>query len=377
MAGESLEHHLLKLELATAIRAVGHQAQLEVPGPDGNWRADVLSSSHNSTIRMAWEAQLSPVSIEEIQQRTRRIIDDRVGICWVSTRLHPWLGAALSIVVNPPTTDEADWQVAAGLARFEIEACDVHERHWQCPLGEHGHWRSLESTLPTFVRQVLEGCVMAHKPAERLYLSRCSWSEVWSSPHHIAAAARFGEVERKGRKRQARESLEWRARRWPEANRFLVQEWQGILSECTRRNLHSAVAQLIRTETGKEPTFKPQWVAGNWACGVPVCVDGRPYGVIHPDPSRVDWQLFSRLVMFVATNPDRDALLRSAPEGTRVVTPLSSVPSPRRGAVKPLRLGAGERRRVRTADTCCVTSTGQLSHPLAPWSTLLTVAAAR
>ncbi|MFJ8073114.1 competence protein CoiA family protein [Streptomyces sp. NPDC096176] len=326
MAGESLEHHLLKLELATAIRAADHQAELEVRGPDGTWRADVLSSSLDGMSRMAWEAQLSPIRIEEIRQRTQRVAADGVGICWVSTRMRPWLGAVPSVVVTPPTSDDPDWQVVAGLARFVIEACDVHERPWQCPVGAHGHWCSLGITLPRFVGQVLESCVMTHRPAERIHWSFGSWSEVWSSRHHIADAERFGEAERKGRERQARENLEWRARRWPEANRFLVEEWQGALSERIRQNLHSAVAEWIRIETGKEPTFKPQWIAWDWACGVPVCVDGRPYGVVHPDPTKINWQHFSRLITFAATNSDRESLLSSAPAGARIVTPLSSMP---------------------------------------------------
>ncbi len=322
MAGESVEHHLLKLELATAIRAAGHQAQLEVRGPGGHWRADVLSSSPDGAVRMAWEVQLSAITLQEIHERTQRLAADGVGVCWVSTRLRSWHGAVPSIVVTPPPTDDLDWQITAGLAFFEIEECYAHEKPWQCPLGEHGLWSRLEITLPAFVRQALEGCVIVHQPTEHIYLSDGSWSAVWSSPDHIAVAARFGEVERESQQRQARENLERRARKWPDVNRVLVQEWQEMLPEGTQRALHSAVADWIRAETGKEPSFKPQWFAWNWACGVPVCVDGRPYGVIHPDPSKVDWKLLTRMVIFVPTDTDRQALLRSAPEGTRVVTLL-------------------------------------------------------
>ncbi|MGW3059713.1 competence protein CoiA family protein [Streptomyces goshikiensis] len=70
LAGESMEHHLLKLELATAIREAGHHAELEVRGPRGNWRADVMASSSDGTSRMAWEAQLSPITVAEVSDRT-------------------------------------------------------------------------------------------------------------------------------------------------------------------------------------------------------------------------------------------------------------------------------------------------------------------
>ncbi|WP_406216120.1 competence protein CoiA family protein [Streptomyces canus] len=322
MAGESLEHHLLKLELATVIRAAGHQAQLEVRGPGGHWRADVLSSSPDGAVQMAWEVQLSAIPLQEIHERTQRFADDGVGVCWVSTLLRPWHGAVPSIMVTAPPTDDPDWQVTAGPAFFEIEECYVHEKPWQCPLGEHGFWHHLEIKLSTFVRQVLEGGVVVHQLTEQSHLGDCSWSEVWSSPHHIAVAARFGAAEREGQQRQARESLEWRARKWPEANRILVQEWQESLPEGTWQALQSAVAEWIRTETGKQPSFRPQWVAWNWACGVPVCVDGRPYGVIHPDPSKVEWKFLTRMVIFVPSDTDRQALFRSAPEGTHVVTLL-------------------------------------------------------
>jgi competence protein CoiA len=268
---------------------------------------------------MAWEVQLSAITLQEIHERTQHLAADGVGVCWVSTRLRPWHGAVPSIVITSPPTDDADWQVTAGPALFEIEACYVHEKPWQCPLMKHGFWHHLEIKLSTFVRQVLEGGLVVHQPTEHVHMSDCSWSEVWSSPHHVAVAARFGAAEREGKQRKARENLEWYARKSPEANGILVQEWQEGLPESTWKALHSAVAEWVRTETGKEPSFRPHWVAWNWACGVPVCVDGRPYGVIHPDPSKVDWKLLTRMAIFVPSDTDRQTLLRSAPEGTRIV----------------------------------------------------------
>ena len=57
LAGETIAHHLLKLQLASCVRDAGWYAELEVAG-DG-WRADVLSSSPDGRVRMAWEAQLA------------------------------------------------------------------------------------------------------------------------------------------------------------------------------------------------------------------------------------------------------------------------------------------------------------------------------
>lgn len=44
-AGEGMQHHLLKLDLAHHARAAGWNAESEVPSPDGSWRADVLATS--------------------------------------------------------------------------------------------------------------------------------------------------------------------------------------------------------------------------------------------------------------------------------------------------------------------------------------------
>ena len=46
---------MLKLELANAARDTGAHAEMEVRGPDGAWRADVLASDPGGTWRMALE----------------------------------------------------------------------------------------------------------------------------------------------------------------------------------------------------------------------------------------------------------------------------------------------------------------------------------
>jgi competence CoiA-like predicted nuclease len=72
LAVESADHHLLKLVLAEVIRRAGWSADLEVPAPDGSWRADVMAISGADGDRVAWEAQLSPITDDDIQMRTDR-----------------------------------------------------------------------------------------------------------------------------------------------------------------------------------------------------------------------------------------------------------------------------------------------------------------
>ncbi|MEU6370858.1 hypothetical protein ABZ876_35365 [Streptomyces sp. NPDC046931] len=94
---EPMAHHLLKLELAQAARAAGWMAELEVSGPDGRWRADVLASTANSR-RVALEAQLASITAAEIRARTQRMGADGVRAYWFSDRSRiPWLGAVPSM----------------------------------------------------------------------------------------------------------------------------------------------------------------------------------------------------------------------------------------------------------------------------------------
>jgi hypothetical protein len=44
--------------------SAGWHAELEVRADDGTWRADVLASAHDGSRRIAWEAQLSPITAE-------------------------------------------------------------------------------------------------------------------------------------------------------------------------------------------------------------------------------------------------------------------------------------------------------------------------
>lgn len=69
LALETIAHHLLKLELANAARAAGVHAEMEVRGPDGAWRADVLASDPGGAWRWALEAQLAPITADDITAR--------------------------------------------------------------------------------------------------------------------------------------------------------------------------------------------------------------------------------------------------------------------------------------------------------------------
>ncbi|MFI0091857.1 competence protein CoiA family protein [Streptomyces bobili] len=143
LSNESWEHHMLKLELAGAIRAAGWYAELEVPAEDGSWRADVMASSPDGTQRMAWEAQLSPITVEDIRARTARYRAEGIPVCWVSPHKKPpqWIGAVPAVGVRAPEAQEP-WVVDDGVAGFNFAA---------------GGWAFREEELQQFVRWVLHG----------------------------------------------------------------------------------------------------------------------------------------------------------------------------------------------------------------------------
>ncbi|WP_435191750.1 competence protein CoiA family protein [Streptomyces sp. bgisy126] len=148
LSNESWEHHMLKLEMAGAIRAAGWFAALEVPAEDGSWRADVMASSSDGAMRMAWEAQLSPITLDDIEARTGRYAEEGIRVCWVYPGVRPprWISAVPAIRVRPPQGREAAWVVDDGLAGFGYRA---------------GRWEFREEALDRFVRWALEGQVVS------------------------------------------------------------------------------------------------------------------------------------------------------------------------------------------------------------------------
>jgi len=100
LVGETMAHRLLKLQLASAIRDAGWYADLEVAGE--GWRADVLATSPDGTKRMAWEAQLAKITLDELQERTSRMEASGVPVCWVTDQDRPWIRAVPAIRVSLP-----------------------------------------------------------------------------------------------------------------------------------------------------------------------------------------------------------------------------------------------------------------------------------
>lgn len=207
LANESLEHHLLKLELVTSARAAGFRAELEVAAPTGEWRADVMVFRPDGTRLMALEAQLSPITVEDIAARTGLYERDGVQVCWFGFRPRPWVGTVPTLLVQAPEEREQEWRVAAGLARLSTR-----------PVS----WSPVGAALSDAVSWMLTGRIVPHEPlsSARKVTEEGGWGEWaqgwtrswndrwrlwWTSPTYAALDAECAREETEARRRRKAE----------------------------------------------------------------------------------------------------------------------------------------------------------------------------
>ncbi|MFF9638722.1 competence protein CoiA family protein [Streptomyces bacillaris] len=204
LANESLEHHLLKLELVTCARAAGFRAELEVAASTGEWRADVMVFSPDGARLMALEAQLSPITVEDIAARTGLYERDGVRVCWFGCRPRPWVGTVPTLLVQAPEERGQAWAVTAGLARLSAR-----------PLA----WHPVTTTLAEAVTWMLTDRIVPHTPlsSARRVTGETSWYEWaegwtrswndgwrlwWTAPSYAASETRKVREEAEERQRQ-------------------------------------------------------------------------------------------------------------------------------------------------------------------------------
>ena len=331
LAGETLAHHLLKLELAAAARDAGAHAEMEVRGPEGAWRADVLASDPAGAWRLALEAQLSPITPVDITARTERMQADGVASVWFSDRQQPpWLGRVPSVRVRP--AEGGGLHIVEGLAKFS-----------------DGKWQSGPRVpLAEFLRWVFAARVVAHRRRAPVSAPLRDLDEVWTTPQYaekeaarVAADARRERAER----HVMAESLEERKARWEDEQERRRQEereragalgrHQAAIHALRERQsaLEKPVFHFVRRETGRDP-FLPDQGAPEFAMGVPVYLGLTPYGVVCPVASRVTAirDRLASLVVFVASEHERRRIAAQALHGQRIEvlgSGSATVPSPR------------------------------------------------
>lgn len=382
LSNESVEHHLLKLELATVVRASGWHAELEVRAPDGSWRADVMASAPDGGRRMAWEAQLSPITLDDLRERTGRYTDAGIGVCWVSPRDEgvPWLGAVPAVRVTPPPQGVAAWTVADGIAQFD---------------EDRGAWIRVDGTeLGVFTRWVLNEQLSPHPILaryRRIYLTRggamARRGMIWTTARSTAAEARHEKKrqrqeawkreqqqreeeaeERKRQEEEARRQEEERRRKIEqeaaqaearERHRLLMIEleaerkrreaerrekeeqarqaeqerlererqereaaarWWAELSVEQWRELVDAVAALSLKEKSARAAPRDNQTVVEYAYGVPLYAAGRLYGVVRPYPASVPrWSFHRSTRVFVRNAREAELVIEQGVDAANVV----------------------------------------------------------
>ncbi|GAA5216836.1 competence protein CoiA family protein [Streptomyces thinghirensis] len=280
-----MAHHLLKLELSTAARAAGGHVELEVRGPDGAWRADVMASDPDGSWRIALEAQLSPITPDDIEARTARMLADGVRSVWFSDRPRPpWLGLVPSVRLE--AVDGGGLDVAEGLVKFFAGWWEAGPR---VPVAE-------------FLRWVFGGRVIPHlrqrptmHPLEALHT-------VWTAPQYIRQeSVHVAETARQEQERQQHEAA---------INALLERQ------EALKR----PSVEFVYQETGVSPHVAKAGTP-EFAMGVPVYVRGEPYAIICPVASRVPAlrRRLSRLILLAASERERQRIAAQAGPGQRIV----------------------------------------------------------
>lgn len=287
---ESVAHHLLKLELAGATRDAGAHAELEVRGPDGTWRADVLASDPAGDWKMALEAQLAPITEADLSARTERMCADCVTSIWFSDRLRPpWLGTVPSVRLAAADSNGGGLLVAEGLVKF-------NGRGWGA---------APQVTIADFLGWVFAGKVIPHAPRTALRYPLRPLPRIWTAPQYIAAEdAHLVDKECRRRIQEARMAAARQAR---EKKRERIRA-ENAISRAKALEQATAVERAARTD--RAGTGRMRELAIGYRLGIdqPLALLASEYGVTATvgwsagDPRYEDSQ---RRVLRRAERPDR------------------------------------------------------------------------
>jgi len=342
--GETIEHRLLKIELAAAIRDAGWHAELEVPG--NGWRADVLATSPDGARRFAFEAQLAAATIRDLADRTATMAADRVDVCWVTDKDTTWVSHVPSARVKRQSPPEAAPDGAESKTRPDIEPLVVIDGHAQfesdwcrdrgrctrtedynqprVPCPGHGRWHAAPPVaLAGFVRAVCGGQVRAINAASARWTRQSrhpGGAALWTTqPHFLAEAEqrRASEVyeqwvgpHRAAYERRVERAESEQANHEAYIDALLVR--QNALIRPTVEFVYHAAGTSPRVEDGDRiPRF---------AMGVPVFVGEKLWAVICPVATRITPGLagwFSTATIVVADEREQVRLAKHTRPGQR------------------------------------------------------------
>ena len=310
LALESIAHHLLKLELANAARAAGVDAEMEVRGPDGTWRADVMASDPGGAWRVALEAQLAPITAGDITARTERMRVDGVPSIWFSDRPKPpWLGVVPSVRLAQ-ADDSEHLVIAAGLVKFD------------------GYWQAVPASLADFLRWAFTGRIVTYSPVGCVLEG---FATVWTAPRYVQASDEY-QAAKERQAEQARRAVAARQERKQEETQQKnaisraeahseaaaaekaahgtgrSETWWHYRERATRRRVVAEAIALLACKYNVTATVG--WSVGDarYADGIPlVGVDGALVAVFSPDARRVRGKAFLLLAGTLLLFPSRQA----------------------------------------------------------------------
>jgi hypothetical protein len=367
---ESLEHHQLKLALANAARSAGWLAELEVTGPDANWRADVLATSPDQTRLIAWEAQLSPITDDDIRYRTARYEADGIEVCWVTPNSATWLGSVPAIRI----AEQAEVMVIDGAAGFQFKkgrwqtpdclaltefvrgvqdgSVVVHEvfpRYRQIKVGStHYSWRHRLWTTAASIeaegrhelmrqrqdawKQRQQEAEAAQQAAERkqreddrrrqeaehtaeqarrLQEQAQRDEEWWRGFHARLKQDRLRQEAVEQQRRAAAEAAERERQRLDRVERDAASQWIEKVSETRTHELHNKIAEYVwRNEMGKTASIDTDGPRKEHAYGTAIQLGTQLYGVVRPSPASMQ-RLPGQLRVFVLNAREAQLLLET------------------------------------------------------------------
>ncbi len=314
---ESVAHHLLKLELANAARDAGAHAELEVPGPEGAWRADVLATDPAGNWMIALEAQLAPITAAGIIARTDKMRTDNVTSIWFSDRPRPpWLGTVPSVRLERPDA-AGQLVVAEGVMKFESR-----------------DWTAVPTPLTRFLTWAFTHRIAPHAPRTASRYPQRPLATVWTAPQYISAEdAHLIEEERRQREhetrvaalRAAREKKRAEARSKNAVSRTNALEEATSVEQAARAaeggrlreiaigfrpGIGLALAKLA-DEHGVTATVGFSTGDPRYAGGVPLVDEsGITAAVFDPDPGRVRGHAFRLLAGLLLIFPSQTSRQR-------------------------------------------------------------------
>lgn len=139
----SREHLAIQALIEAAINDIS-EWEAKVEYVESNWRGDVVAINKNDGSMISFEVQLSGMTAETMEERTRRHLESGVNrIIWICGKDFGWLDDVPSVLVDIDT----NWNPLEGLEVKYKTLPDFKEWYWS--------WVDTSDNLDDFVRAIL------------------------------------------------------------------------------------------------------------------------------------------------------------------------------------------------------------------------------